>query len=129
MAVDEKKLESDPAVFRYVQRPKPTVARDGEPNKDVESLKESHIPTSKRPEPSQAEGSQQPSRIAVVPRSKRRGLLGALTLVPEVERPQNYENRTKWLITLVVALAGAAAPLGSAVFFRECLLSTLGSFT
>jgi hypothetical protein len=63
--------------------------------------------------------------LSVVPRSKRRGLLGRLSIIPEVDRPYDYANCTKWLITLVVALAGAAAPLGSAIFLRECFLPVL----
>ena len=60
--------------------------------------------------------------LSIVPRSKRRGLLGRLSIIPEVDRPYDYANGTKWLITLIVALAAAAAPLGSAIFFRECFL-------
>ena len=58
--------------------------------------------------------------LSIVPRSERRGLLGRLTVIPEVERPYEYTRRTKWLITLLVALAAAAAPMGSSIFFREC---------
>jgi len=61
--------------------------------------------------------------LTVVPRSKRRGLLGRLSIIPEVERPYDYRNKTKWLITMIVALAAAAAPLGSAIFYREFTLS------
>ncbi|KAI4133145.1 MAG: hypothetical protein LQ338_000410 [Usnochroma carphineum] len=50
-----------------------------------------------------------------VPKSNRRGLLGRLTLVAEVEEPQDYSRRTKWYITFVVALAGVAAPLASSI--------------
>ena len=63
--------------------------------------------------------SQRSRRIIKVPRSKRRGLFGRLTLVPEVERPYDYNNSTKWFITAVVALAAAAAPAGSSIFFRK----------
>lgn len=58
----------------------------------------------------------------IVPRSKRRGLFARLTIVPEVERPYDYKRSTKWFITLIVALAGAAAPFGSSVFYRMLLL-------
>jgi hypothetical protein len=61
--------------------------------------------------------------LSIVPRSKRRGLLGRLSIIPEVDRPYDYANTTKWLITLIVAIAAAAAPLGSAIFFRECFLT------
>ncbi|KAK4241631.1 hypothetical protein C8A03DRAFT_40986 [Achaetomium macrosporum] len=51
-----------------------------------------------------------------VPRARRRGLLGRFTIIPEVERPYEYKNSTKWMITAIVALAAAAAPMGSAIF-------------
>jgi hypothetical protein len=57
-------------------------------------------------------------RPTVVPRSKRRGLLGRFSIIPEVDRPHDYTRKTKWLITFIVALAAAAAPLGSAIFYR-----------
>ncbi|KAJ6126772.1 hypothetical protein N7523_002384 [Penicillium sp. IBT 18751x] len=52
-----------------------------------------------------------------VPRLKRRGLLGQFALVAEIENPKTYPRRTKWFITFIVAVAGAAAPLGSSIFF------------
>ncbi|KAJ5206169.1 Major facilitator superfamily domain general substrate transporter [Penicillium cf. griseofulvum] len=51
-----------------------------------------------------------------VARLKRRGLFGQLALVAEVENPKTYPRKMKWFITFVVALAGATAPMGSAVF-------------
>ena len=54
-----------------------------------------------------------------VPRLKRRGLLGQFALVAEIENPKTYPRRTKWFITFIVAVAGAAAPLGSSIFFRK----------
>ena len=54
-----------------------------------------------------------------VPRLKRRGLFGQLTLVAEVENPKTYRRKTKWFITFVVAMAGSTAPMGSAIFFRK----------
>lgn len=56
--------------------------------------------------------------LIIVPRSKRRGLFARFTVVPEVERPYDYKGSTKWFITFTVALAGAAAPFGSSVFYR-----------
>ena len=55
----------------------------------------------------------------IVPRAQRRGLLSRFAIVPEVERPYEYRNGTKWTITAVVALAAAAAPMGSGIFLRE----------
>jgi len=57
--------------------------------------------------------------ILTVPRSKRRGLLGRCAIIPEVERPHEYKNGTKWTITAIIALAAAAAPMGSAIFYRR----------
>jgi hypothetical protein len=54
-----------------------------------------------------------------VPRSQRRGLLARLTVIPEVEQPYKYKNKTKWTITAIVALAAAGAPMGSGIFLRE----------
>lgn len=56
--------------------------------------------------------------LSIVPRSKRRGFLGSLTIVPEVENPYDYKKSTKWGLTFIVALATAAAPLGSTIFYR-----------
>jgi hypothetical protein len=50
----------------------------------------------------------------IVPRHLRRGLLARFALVPETTRPTRYPRRTKWLLTFVVAMAAAAAPIGSA---------------
>ena len=46
----------------------------------------------------------------VVPRGKRRGLLARFTVVSEVTNAWDYPNRTKWFLTFIIAVAGAAAP-------------------
>ncbi|KAL2264702.1 hypothetical protein VTJ83DRAFT_7212 [Remersonia thermophila] len=51
-----------------------------------------------------------------VPRAQRRGLFGRFAIIPEVERPYDYKTGTKWTITAIVALAAAAAPMGSGIF-------------
>ena len=53
-----------------------------------------------------------------VPRSNRRGLFGRFSILAEVEEPKDYPNKTKWFLTFVIAIAAAAAPMGSAIFFR-----------
>lgn len=53
-----------------------------------------------------------------VPRRRRRGLFAQLAVLPEVEEPRHYPRKTKWLVTFVIAIAGMAAPMGSAIFFR-----------
>lgn len=55
----------------------------------------------------------------IVPRSERRGLFRRFALIPEIERPYEYKASTKWMITAIVALAAAAAPMGSGIFLRE----------
>lgn len=57
----------------------------------------------------------------IVPREYRRGILGKsrFVLIPEVQNPHEYTRGVKHLITAIVGLAGAAAPMGSAVLFRE----------
>lgn len=55
---------------------------------------------------------------AVVPRAERRGLLGRFAVIPEIECSYEYKKGTKWMITAIVALAGAAAPMGSGIFMR-----------
>ncbi len=55
--------------------------------------------------------------LTVVPRAQRRGLFGQFAILPEVERPYEYRNKTKWLITLVVSLTAAGGPLGSSIFY------------
>ena len=62
--------------------------------------------------------SRQPRALAIVPRSKRRGLFAQVAIMPEVERPYDYKNSTKWTITAIIGLAGAAAPFGSSIFYR-----------
>ena len=57
------------------------------------------------------------SRTAIVPRGERRGLFAFLSIIPEVENPYEYARITKKLITLVIAIAGAAAPMASAILF------------
>lgn len=63
---------------------------------------------------------------AVVPRMKRRGLFGQLTIVAEVEDPKTYPRKMKWFITFIVAVAAAAAPMGSAIFFRKSIIARFG---
>lgn len=65
--------------------------------------------------------------LVIVPISERRGLFARLTfVVPEVEKPYYYKRSTKWFITFLVAIAAAAAPMGSSILLREYPLSLLG---
>lgn len=86
----------------------------------VDSIEECAEPAATEPvSRSRSRASTTRSRQAViVTRGNRRGLLSRFTLLPEVENPYDYSDHTKWIITCLVAFAAAAAPLGSAIFFR-----------
>ena len=51
----------------------------------------------------------------IVNKKSRRGLIAALAVISEVTDPRKYSRKTKWTITMIVALAAAAAPLGSTI--------------
>ena len=51
----------------------------------------------------------------LVARCDRRGLFARLAVIPELTQPYQYSRRAKWAITVVVAVCGAAAPMGSAI--------------
>jgi len=59
--------------------------------------------------------------LGIIPRKRRRGILGKsrFVVIPEIQDPFEYTRGVKGLITAIVGLAGAAAPMGSAVLFRE----------
>ncbi|KAH8667161.1 major facilitator superfamily domain-containing protein [Ilyonectria robusta] len=52
-----------------------------------------------------------------VPDEKHHGFLGWLSLIPEIENPYHYGKKAKWLITGVVAIAAATAPMGASIFY------------
>ncbi|KAF8453730.1 major facilitator superfamily domain-containing protein [Kalaharituber pfeilii] len=56
---------------------------------------------------------------AIIPRKYRRGFLGTskLVLIPEIQNPYEYTRGVKHMITALVGLAAAAAPIGSSVLF------------
>jgi multidrug resistance protein len=64
---------------------------------------------------------QDPLVASKVPRHRRRGLFASVTILAEIEDPYQYPYRTKWFVVFLVAYAAAAAPLGSAIFFRMSL--------
>lgn len=99
--------------------------KDGTESNSIRSQPPSSIETEHEPEAgterpvsqrTQSRSSSTSSRpLVAVPRSERRGLLARLTFVPEVEKPYHYARSTKWFITFLVAIAAAAAPIGSAI--------------
>ncbi|KAI0554481.1 major facilitator superfamily domain-containing protein [Xylaria curta] len=52
-----------------------------------------------------------------VPKENRRGLFPWLSFVPEVDKPYHYDNGVKWMLTIFVAAAACAAPMGSSIFY------------
>ena len=56
-----------------------------------------------------------------IPLSHRRGLLAGFALIPEVKHPTAYPRKIKWLITAIVALSAAVAPMGSAIVMPALL--------
>jgi hypothetical protein len=90
-------------------------------NDTIEEIPEGLEQDTKQAQRTKSSSSSTRTRTAIiVPRAKRRGFLARLTVIPEVERPYDYKNRTKWFITFQVAIAAAAAPMGSAILLREC---------
>ena len=74
---------------------------------------------SKIVDPELSEGEETTPAPVKIPRAQRRGLFGRFSLLAEVEEPKHYPRKTKWFITFIVAFAAIAAPMGSAIIFRE----------
>lgn len=85
--------------------------RGGDNDVDAEAAKPERV-QSARP-------SMRAPTYVVVPRSQRRGLLARLTILPEIDRPYEYPDSTKWCITTFTAIAACIAPMGSAIFYRK----------
>lgn len=83
-----------------------------EPRSDHDSIEPE---TRSRPPEQNAEA---PTTAVQVPRAQRRGLFPQTTILAEIADPYQYSDKTKWFITVVVAYAAAAAPVGSAILFR-----------
>lgn len=126
-----------------------TITTDGRPQEDVASVSEDHTAEQSEQRYRASRASTDPSATAskistepfpplpsdpapkgqsleivqrepvVVPRLRRRGLLGQFALLAEVDNAQLYPRRTKWFITFIVAVAGATAPMASSIFFRK----------
>lgn len=71
------------------------------PDRDIETENRAHEP-----------------KAIPVPRLKRRGLLGQITIIPEVDNPRAYSRTTKWILTWTVSLATLIAPMGTSIFYR-----------
>lgn len=62
--------------------------------------------------------SEPPAPPITVNRTQRRGLFARFALVAEVTEPKHYARPTKHMITVIIASAALAAPLGSTIIFR-----------
>lgn len=91
----EQNLDSEPNLNKGVSKPQSRVE-----NGDQEPLGDTHA-------------------LEPIPRSRRRGLFGRLTVIPEVVNPYSYPNGTKWIMTIIASLAGATSSTGSSIFYRE----------
>lgn len=130
--VDAKSSQATPQDFDGpVEHPGVSTLRDGdfkyEETKDggsfhsqsTDTIEPAPIQPETLPRTKSIPSSVRSRTYSVVPRSRRRGLLGRFAFViPEVEKPYEYKRSTKWFITLIVALAAAAAPMGSSIFLR-----------
>lgn len=55
----------------------------------------------------------------IVHRSERRGLLGKLSIIPEVTNPYSYSPAIKWWMTVIVSFAAITSSTGSSIFYRK----------
>lgn len=106
----------------------PAAAAPPSNTEDVLELahRSSHESSSTHPDTDEPSSPKEPTQRAIsvrseareaikVPRGQRRGLLANLAIIAEVTDPKDYPRKTKWMITFVVAIAGAAAPMGSSI--------------
>lgn len=95
---------------------------------DISAVADTHSASELRPDPekvsstperdAEAGNKSQEPRPVPVPRWKRRGLFGSLTLISEVDNPRAYPRSTKWILTCTVSLATLIAPMGTSIFYR-----------
>lgn len=116
MSVDAADTDPDPVSPATTFPPR---VHDGAPGEKERGEEKDGGPL--RPARSTA-SSTRPRRAIPIPRESRRGLVPWLSLVPEVDNPRNYDNNVKWMLTVFVAAAACAAPMGSSIFYRESTL-------
>ncbi|KAI9813249.1 MAG: hypothetical protein M1827_004191 [Pycnora praestabilis] len=117
--MEERDPEKDSAVLDKEESP--SSASSGDHDLEISRSPSSHLAkvatvedAAQKPPPASVVS----RSVSIIPRSKRRGLLGRFTVVPEVAEPQfDYKRSIKWFITFVIAAAAAAAPMGSAIFY------------
>ncbi|KAI1186593.1 major facilitator superfamily domain-containing protein [Nemania serpens] len=111
MSVDAADTDPDPVSPATTFPPR---VHDGAPGEKERGEEKDGGPL--RPARSTA-SSTRPRRAIPIPRESRRGLVPWLSLVPEVDNPRNYDNNVKWMLTVFVAAAACAAPMGSSIFY------------
>ncbi|KAK7732046.1 hypothetical protein SLS57_001026 [Botryosphaeria dothidea] len=118
MADEEKNIgfEARPHSISQAQEPAEERPKSGISSASSDAGNESHydaeLPTLQQTISRSSAVSRTPT---ILPRKERRGLLAHLCLIPEVSNPYEYSRKIKWTITFFVALAGMAAPTGSAI--------------
>ena len=124
-----------PSHVSHKEKPSPSTEGRASDHDDLETLEKSNAtPTSNNEkvdehtqEPPRNNDLEAPRDEEIDPppvkiiHSKRRGILGRFTFIAEVEEPKHYDRKIKWFITFTVAFAAIAAPMGSAIIFREFL--------
>ncbi|GME81134.1 unnamed protein product [Ambrosiozyma monospora] len=54
-------------------------------------------------------------KTRIVPRNKRRGILGNLTLIPEYDNPRDLPPNIKYVLVFVVAFCAMLGPMGTSI--------------
>ncbi|KAL9128178.1 MAG: hypothetical protein Q9175_007582, partial [Cornicularia normoerica] len=81
------------------------------------STSRSKTSTSSSGLPSPTYGISTSTTLTIVPKAKRRGLLGRLTLIPELENSIKYSRSIKWFITITVSAGAAIITTGENIFY------------
>ena len=92
-----------------IQNPRSSAPDDRTPTKDAAARENQEV--------EQQTHEEQPNGSISVP--IRTGFLSFLVIVPPIANTTHYNRRTKWMLTIIVALAALAAPLGSNILLRK----------
>lgn len=92
-----------------IQNSRSSATDDGTPIKDATARENQEV--------EQQTHEDQPNGSIPVP--IRTGFLSSLVIIPPIANTTHYSRRTKWMLTIVVALAALAAPLGSNILLRK----------
>lgn len=125
----EDSAREDAAVEEKSIRAAPELASPVQEDEDEDGSADEAGSAHQRPRTQSRTSSTRSRPLSIVPRPKRRGLFAQLAILPEVDRPYDYSHKVKWTITSFVAAAGAAAPMGSAIFYRKFTQQNANSYS